>query len=157
MCPHYRIRQNAYFLQSCKCWCYKHCKRHFYITTNTAFAFHKLPFIDILATILLFVNEVKGISAILMSRHLNVNYKTAFVLCHKLHEALLKTHDLTPSQGKIHEDGTLINFKLHKTNYRKNDYKQKEKNKDGKTYRKLRKTKRYIISLNQRASNNGTL
>ena len=49
-----------------------------------------------------------------MSRHLNVNYKTAFILCHKLHEALLKTHDLTPLQGKIHEDGTLINFKLHK-------------------------------------------
>ncbi len=114
MCPYYRICQNAYFLQSCKCWCYKHCKRHFYITTNIAFAFHKLPFIDILAAILLFANEVKGISAILMSRHLNVNYKTAFILCHKLHEALLKTHDLTPLQGKIHEDGTLINFKLHK-------------------------------------------
>ena len=114
MCPYYRICQNAYFLQSCKCWCYKHCKRYFYITTNIAFAFRKLPFIDILAAILLFANEVKGISAILMSRHLNVNYKTAFILCHKLHEALLKTHDLTPLQGKIHEDGTLINFKLHK-------------------------------------------
>ena len=114
MCPYYRICQNAYFLQSCKCWCYKHCKHHFYITTNIAFAFHKLPFIDILAAILLFANEVKGISAILMSRHFNVNYKTAFILCHKLHEALLKTHDLTPLQGKIYEDGTLINFKLHK-------------------------------------------
>lgn len=67
-----------------------------------------------MAAILLFANEVKGISAILMSRHFNVNYKTAFILCHKLHEALLKTHYLTPLQGKIHEDGTLINFKLHK-------------------------------------------
>ncbi|EFM89865.1 Transposase, partial [Actinobacillus pleuropneumoniae serovar 4 str. M62] len=61
-CPHCGIRHNAYFLTSRKRWCCKHCKRHFYITTNTAFAFHKLPFVDILAAILLFANEVKGIS-----------------------------------------------------------------------------------------------
>ena len=105
VCPHCGIRHNAYFLQSRKRWCCKHCKRHFYITTNTAFAFHKLPFVDILAAILLFANEVKGISAITMSRHLNISYKTAFVLCHKLREALFKTRDLSPLQGEIHEDG----------------------------------------------------
>ncbi|MXN89188.1 IS1595 family transposase [Pasteurella canis] len=157
VCPHCGIRHNAYFLTSRKRWCCKHCKRHFYITTNTAFAFHKLPFVDILAAILLFTNEVKGISAITMSRHLSINYKTAFVLCHKLREALFKTRDLTPLQGEIHEDGAWINFKLRKTNYCKNAYKQQEKNKEGKTYRKFRKTKRCIISLNQRASNDENL
>ena len=40
-----------------------------------------------------------------MSRHLNISYKTAFVLCHKLREALFKTRDLSPLQGEIHEDG----------------------------------------------------
>ncbi|MDO9883352.1 transposase, partial [Glaesserella parasuis] len=45
-CPHCGIRHNAYFLQSRKRWCCKHCQRHFYITTNTAFAFHKLPLVD---------------------------------------------------------------------------------------------------------------
>lgn len=147
---------NAYFITSRKCWCCKHCKRHSYIITNTAFAFHKLPFVDILAAILLFANEVKGISAISLSRHLNINYKTAFVFCHKLHEALFKTRDLSPLQGEIHEDGR-INFKLCKTNYCKNAYKQKETNKDGKTYRKFRKTKRCIISLNQHAYNDENL
>ncbi|HGO5855780.1 TPA: IS1595 family transposase [Mannheimia haemolytica] len=158
VCPHCGIRHNAYFLQSRKRWCCKHCKRHFYITTNTAFAFHKLPFVDILAAILLFANEVKGISAITMSRHLNINYKTAFVLCHKLREALFKTRDLTPLQGEIHEDGTWINFKLRPTNFAKNAHKQKQKaDKKGRKFPKFRPTKRCIISLNQRASNDENL
>ncbi|ABN74043.1 IS1595 family transposase [Actinobacillus pleuropneumoniae] len=153
-CPHCGIRHHAYFLQSRKRWCCKHCQRHFYITTNTAFAFHKLPFVDILAATLLFANEVKGISAITMSRHLNISYKTAFVLCHKLREALFKTRDLTPLQREIHEDGTLINYKLRKANFKKNQHKQRDKKTN---YPKLRPTKRFIISLNQRASNDETL
>ncbi|MDY5106984.1 MAG: IS1595 family transposase [Actinobacillus minor] len=153
-CPFCGIRHHAYFLQSRKRWTCKHCKRNFYITTNTAFAFHKLPLVDILLAISLFANEVKGISAITMSRHLNVNYKTAFVLCHKLREALFKTRDLTPLQGEIHEDGTLINYKLRKANFKKNQHKQQDKKTN---YPKLRQTKRVIISLNQRASNDETL
>ena len=157
-CPHCGILHNAYFLQSRKRWCCKHCQRHFYITTNTAFAFHKLPFVDILAATLLFANEVKGISAITMSRHLNISYKTAFVLCHKLREALFKTRDLTPLQGEIHEDGAWINFKLRPTNFAKHTHKQKQKaDKKGRKLPKFRPTKRCIISLNQRASNDETL
>lgn len=95
------IHHNAYFLKSRKRQCCKCCQRNFYITTNTVFAFYKLPFVDILAAILLFVNEVKSISAISMSHHLNVNYKTAFVLCYKLCEAIFKTR-LTPLQDEIH-------------------------------------------------------
>ena len=153
-CPHCGIRHNAYFLTSRKRWCCKHCQRYFYITTNTAFAFHKLPFVDILAAILLFANEVKGISAITMSRHLNISYKTAFVLCHKLREALFKTRDLTPMQGEIHEDGAWINFTLRKPNYRKNNHKQRQQaDEKGRKFPKFRPTKRCIISLNQRSAN----
>ncbi|OBX04153.1 transposase [Gallibacterium genomosp. 3] len=153
-CPHCGIRHEAYFLASRKRWCCKHCKRNFYLTTNTAFAFHKLSFVDLLAAILLFVSEVKGISAISMSCHLNIHYTTAFVLCHKLREALFKTRDLSPLQGEIHEDGVWINFKLRKSNFRKNTHKQRDKKTK---YPKFRPTKRCIISLNQRASNDETL
>lgn len=152
-CPHYGIRHHAYFLESRKRWCCKHCQRYFYITTNTIFAFHKLPLVDILATTLLMVNSSKGISAIDISRHLNINYKTAFVLCHKLREALFKTRDLRPMQGEIHEDGAWINFTLRKPNYRKNNYKQRQHEK-GRRFPKFRPTKRCIISLNQRSANN---
>ena len=151
-CPHCGIRHHAYFLESRKRWCCKHCQRYFYITTNTIFAFHKLPLVDILAATLLMVNSSKGISAIDISRHLNINYKTAFVLCHKLREALFKTRDLRPMQGEIHEDGAWINFTLRKPNYRKNNYKQSQHEKERK-FPKFRPTKRCIISLNQRSAN----
>ena len=104
-CPHCGIRHEAYFLKSRKRWCCKYCQRHFYVTTNTIFSFHKLPLVDILAATLLMVNSSKGISGIDISSYLNINYKTAFVLCHKLREALFKTRDLTPIQGEIYEDG----------------------------------------------------
>ena len=154
VCPHCGIRHNAYFLQSRKRWCCKHCQHHFYITTNTIFSFHKLPLVDILAATLLMVNSSKGISAIDISRHLNINYKTAFVLCHKLREALFKTRDLRPMQGKIHEDGAWINFTLRKTNYRKNNHKQRQQaDEKERKFPKFRPTKRCIISLNQRSAN----
>ena len=65
------------------------------------------------------VNSSKGISTIDVSRHLNLNYKTAFVLCGKVREALFKTRDLSSLSGEIHEDGMWINFILHPTNFRK--------------------------------------
>ena len=44
------------------------------------FAHHKLPIRDYLAAIAIFCNEVKGKSALALSRDLGVQYKTAFVL-----------------------------------------------------------------------------
>lgn len=149
-CPHCGKRHNAYFLASRKRWTCKHCSRDFYVTTNTVFVFHKLELVDLLAAITLFVNEVKGISAITMSRHLGVSYKTAYILCQKLREALFKTRDLSPLQGEVHQDGMWINFRQRKANFRNNRAKQREK-KTG--YPKFRPTKRCIISLVQRASN----
>lgn len=153
-CPYCGIRHHAYFLESRKRWCCKHCQRHFYVTTNTIFSFHKLPLVDILAAALLMVNSSKGISAIDISRHLNINYKTAFVLCHKLREALFKTRDLRPMQGEIYEDGMWINFTLRPTNFRKNNHKQRQQaDEKGRKFPKFRPTKRCIISLNQRSAN----
>lgn len=96
------------------------------------------------------MNSVKGISAITLSRHLNIQYKTAYVLCQKLRETLFKTRDLSQLQGEIHQDGMWINFKQRKANFRNNRVKQRER-KTG--YPKFRPTKRCIISLVQRAAN----
>src|SRR5262249_32790936 len=41
-----------------------------------------------LAAIAIFCNEVKGKSMLAMSRDLGTSYKSAFVLCHKLREAM---------------------------------------------------------------------
>jgi hypothetical protein len=58
-------------------------------TSGTLFAFHKLPIRTYLAAaIVIFCNEVKGKSALALSRDLDVQYKTAFVLAHKMREAM---------------------------------------------------------------------
>ncbi len=66
----------------------KACRKDFYLTSGTLFAFHKLPLRAYLAAIVIFCNEVKGKSALALSRDLDVQYKTAFVLAHKLREAM---------------------------------------------------------------------
>src|SRR6202022_1692840 len=64
------------------------CRKDFSITSGTLFAAHKLPLRCYLAAIAIFVNEVKGKSALALSRDLCVSYKCAFVLLHKLREAM---------------------------------------------------------------------
>jgi transposase-like protein len=64
------------------------CKKEFSITSGTLFASHKLPLRGYLAAIAIFCNEVKGKSALALSRDLGVSYKSAFVLAHKLREAM---------------------------------------------------------------------
>jgi hypothetical protein len=64
----------------------KGCK-DFSTTSETVFASHKLPLRGYLAAIAIFCNEVKGKSALALSRDLCVSYKCAFVLLHKLRES----------------------------------------------------------------------
>src|ERR1700748_1544730 len=66
----------------------KACKADFTITNGTLFASHKLPLRAYLAAIAIFCNEVKGKSMLAMSRDLGLSYKAAFVLCHKMREAM---------------------------------------------------------------------
>ncbi|WP_292529240.1 IS1595 family transposase [Methylocystis sp.] len=64
------------------------CAKDFSVTSGTLFASHKLPLRVYLAAIAIFANEVKGKSALAMSRDLGTSYKAAFVLLHKLREAM---------------------------------------------------------------------
>jgi transposase-like protein len=69
-------------------WRCKACRGDFSVTSNTLFAWHKLPIKSYLMAIAVFCNEVKGKSMLAFSRDLDVQYKTAFVLAHKLREAM---------------------------------------------------------------------
>src|SRR5215212_4293182 len=66
----------------------KACRKDFSITSSTLFAFHKMPLRQYLAATAIFVNEVKGKSALALSRDLGMQYKTAYVLAHKIREAM---------------------------------------------------------------------
>ena len=63
------------------------CRRDFSPTSGTLFAFHKLEIRDYLAAVVIFCDEVKG-KALALARDLDVQYKTAFVLAHKIREAM---------------------------------------------------------------------
>ncbi len=71
-------------------WRCKACRRDFSITSATLFAWRKLPLRTDLLAVVLFCNEVKGKSmlALALARGLDVQCKTAFVLAHKLREAM---------------------------------------------------------------------
>ena len=69
-------------------WRCKACRADFSATSGTLFAWHKLPLKIYLMAIAVFCNEVKGKSMLAFSRDLGVQYKTAFVLAHKLREAM---------------------------------------------------------------------
>ncbi len=81
------------------------CAKDFTVTSGTLFASHKLPLRMYLAAIAVFCNEVKGKSMLALSRDLGLAYKSAFVLAHKLREAMseeLKGR-IVGGEGKVAE------------------------------------------------------
>lgn len=82
----------------------RECRRQFSLTSGTIFASHKLPLRDYLAAIAIFVNGAKGVSALQLGRDLNISYKSAFVLAHKLREAMAADQIVT-LDGTVEIDG----------------------------------------------------
>lgn len=66
----------------------RECLKRFSVTSGTIFASRKLPFRTLVLAIAVSVHSVKGKAALQLKRELAVDYKTAFVLMHKLREAL---------------------------------------------------------------------
>lgn len=66
----------------------KACGKDFTLTSGTLFASHKMPLRSYLFAVVIFCNEVKGKSMLALSRDLGASYKTAFVLAHKMREAM---------------------------------------------------------------------
>jgi hypothetical protein len=62
-----------------------------------------------LAAIAIYANAVKGVSALQMARDLGVQYKTAFVLAHKIRESLIEQREMDKLEGEIHADGAYVN------------------------------------------------
>jgi transposase-like protein len=79
---------NAHKLSTRPVWKCKGCSHQFSVTAGTIFADRKRPIRDYLLAIAIFANGAKGYSALQLSRDLACQYKTAFVLAHKLREAI---------------------------------------------------------------------
>jgi len=80
------------------------CYYQFSVTSRTIFASRKMAFVDLLAAICIIVNGAKGLSALQLARDIDCQHKTAFVLAHKLREAIAaetKGHTLS---GEVEVD-----------------------------------------------------
>ena len=96
---------DPYFIATRRKWKCRACGKQFSATSGTIFASRKMAFVDLLAAICIFVNAAKGISALQLSRDLDCQYKTAFVLAHKLREAMAKGNDDVTLSGVVEVDG----------------------------------------------------
>lgn len=105
----YEITRGSVF----KC---KACRAEFSLTSGTIFANRKLPLRDILMAIALFVNGVNGHSALRLSRDLKCNYRTAYVLAHKLREVFGKQQAPQKLTGIVEIDGLWTGGHIKKTN-----------------------------------------
>jgi len=125
VCPHWGCficyqarRPNGALRFRCKA-----CRKDFSLTSGTLFAFHKLPLQTYLAAVVIFCNEVKGKSALALSRDLGVQYKTAFVLAHKLREAMateVKGYKLGGEGKAVEVDGAYFGGYIKPANHKEN-------------------------------------
>lgn len=98
----------------------KACYHQFSVTSGTIFASRKLSFMDMLAAICIIANASKGLSAVQLSRDVGVHYQTAWVMAHKIREALAReTSDATLS-GTVEIDGCHVGGKIRPANLEAN-------------------------------------
>lgn len=83
----------------------KACKHHFSASSGTIFSNRKMSYTDLLAAIVIFVNGAKGVAALQLSRDLDCQYKTAFILSHKLREAMAIEQQGRKLDGIVEMDG----------------------------------------------------
>lgn len=119
------------------------CEKQFSVTTDTIFASRKLPLRDILAAIAIFVNGAKGHSALQLSRDLDVQYKTAFVLSHKIREALAKDNNKQVVSGEVEIDGAYFGGYVKPAN-------QKEHRLDRRLARHQTGKRRVVVIMRER-------
>ena len=142
VCPHCGstavVRHKSRRIFTCKS-----CGKQFSATVGTPFQSHKLPVSKILYAIAVFTNGAKGYPALQLSRDLNCQYKTAFVLLHKLREAVEAEGVSEPMSGTLEADGKVLFGKMRQRNHKRNRVDMRlKKNQNGK--------RRFAVTLRQR-------
>jgi transposase-like protein len=119
VCPHcggldaYKITTRRRF----KC---AACGKQFSVTSGTILASRKMAFVDLLAAICIVANAAKGISALQLARDIDVQHKTAFVLAHKIREALAAETKGTELNGEVEVDGAYFGGHIRPANKAEN-------------------------------------
>lgn len=104
-------------------WRFKACNKEFTVTSGTLFAWNKMPVQTYLSAIAIFCNEVKGKAALALSRDLGTSYKTAFVLAHKIREAMaseMKGANVGGAGKTVEVDGAYFGGHIRPANLKEN-------------------------------------
>lgn len=120
------------------------CGKQYSVTSGTIFASRKLSFMDLCGAVAIFVNAVKGLSALQLGRDLSVSYKTAWVLAHKLREALGAEMKGFGLAGEVEIDGAYFGGSARPEN-------RKEDRKDRRLKEHQTGERRVVIVMRERA------
>ena len=115
----------------------------FSVTPGTIFASRKLSFVDLLAAICIFVTNAKGMSAVQFSRTMDVQYKTVWVMAHKLRKALALEVRGAELDGEVEIDCAYFGGHIRPEN-------RKEDRKDRRLKENQTGTRRVAIALRER-------
>lgn len=143
VCPQCGSTQRPFFIQTRMQFRCRECFHTFSVTSGTVFSGHKLSLQTYLLAIALFTNATKSISALQLSRDLDVQYKTAWVLSHKIRESLMEHHLQDKFEGTVEMDGVYVNGYIRPAN-------NINERVDRRTV--IKPNKRVVVSLRQRAS-----
>jgi transposase-like protein len=100
----------------------KDCSNQYSITSDTIFNNHKYPLKTYLLGLFLFVNSVKGISSLQLSRDLNISGTMSYLLLHKIRTSLFNQYvelQKNKLKGTVQVDGAYVNFLPKKENKKK--------------------------------------
>lgn len=142
VCPSCGSCDKHYFISTRKQFRCKDCNHTFSVTSGTLFASHKKSLKIYLIAIALFTNAVKSISALQLSRDLDVQYKTAWVLSHKIRESLFLNQDESKLSGVCEVDGVYVGNYIKPANNIENRIDRRKA---------FKPNKRTVISIRQRA------
>lgn len=104
-CPHCGTVGRHYWRILETRWKCMGCGSTFSVTSKTVFSKRKKSLRHILTSVLLWLNSSAGQPALELKRHMDTTYNTAFILQHKLREALVRGHNVGLLNGDVEIDG----------------------------------------------------
>lgn len=159
VCPTCGSINNHYWISTRKQWRCRElgCSRTFSVTSDTVFADHKLPLRTLLCAVHIFVTHVKGISALAFSRQLGVAYSTAFVLLHKLREAVtfIQEERKGKLEGLVQVDGAHVSGRIRKPRVKKASTKTQARDRIPKEANAFHPNRRIVMVLREVSKNRG--
>lgn len=119
ICPHCGCL-DAYEIKSRRRFECAACGKQFSVTSGTMFHSRKMAFTDLLAALCILANAKKGVSGLQLSRDLDCQSKTGFVLAHKIREAMASETAGATLSGEIEIDGAYVGGTIRPANLKEN-------------------------------------